>query len=968
MQEETDVPEALNMQLSVALVAVCFFVFRSKSEEDRHRPVQLDHRPVQLDHRPVQLDHRPVQLDHRPVRLDDRPVRLDHRPVRLDHRPVRLDYSRISLVPEHIPYFLHNNRKVAKLCLKDPLCPFREAAKDKPRCWGYEKDCDPKKGFGFPVCTKVDTGWAHSLEEAQDVFWKQADFGYVKERLSEMKVLCKATRPVSPSLPLPHQDQSVLLCPHEDQSVLLCPHEDQSVLLCPPLSHQYQSVLLLPVCPPLSSSVPSGPVCPPLSSSVPSVPVCPPMSSSVPSVPVCPPLSHQYQSVLLCPPLSHQDQSVLLCPPLSHQYQSVLLCPPLSHQDQSVLLCPPLSHQYQSVLLCPPLSHQYQSVLLCPPLSHQYQSVLLCPPLSHQDQSVLLCPPLSHQYQSVLLCPPLSHQYQSVLLCPPLSHQYQSVLLCPPLSHQDQSVLLCPPLSHQYQSVLLCPPLSHQYQSVLLCPPLSHQYQSVLLCPHEDQSVLLCPHEDQSVLLCPISTSLSSSVPMRTSLSSSVPMRTSLFVCERGDSSLKCSSHTRFCKATNLYLDLRSPRRGHERYKDDFIQKGEIGGSCRLNKRGLEAAGEHQSPLQSWFAELQTFTELDFQPIDDQHCDIIIHKPTVFMKLDAGVNMYHHFCDFVNLYISQHINNSFSSDMDIVMWDTSHYGYGDLFSETWKAFSDFDIIHLKTYDSKQVCFKDVVFSLLPRMRYGLFYNTPLISHCSSDGLFRAFSQHVLHRLHVPLSSAQGRVRVTLLSRSTEHRRILNQETLVNALKTVPLLEVKVVDFKYKDVPFLQQLWISHNSDVFIAVHGAGLTHLLFLPDWAVVFELYNCEDESCYRDLARLRGVRYVTWQKMDKVFPQDKGHHPTLGDHPKFTNYTFDVEEFMRMVLEAAAYVTEHPRWKRRQVHDELPRPQRKSHRTLNRRRSTSRRDAAETPPRRRRDAAETPPRRRRDAAVTPP
>lgn len=32
--------------------------------------------------------------------------------------------------------------------------------------------------------------------------------------------------------------------------------------------------------------------------------------------------------------------------------------------------------------------------------------------------------------------------------------------------------------------------------------------------------------------------------------------------------------------------------------------------------------------------------------------------------------MYHHFCDFVNLYISQHINNSFSSDINIIMWDT----------------------------------------------------------------------------------------------------------------------------------------------------------------------------------------------------------------------------------------------------------------------------------------------------------
>ncbi len=32
--------------------------------------------------------------------------------------------------------------------------------------------------------------------------------------------------------------------------------------------------------------------------------------------------------------------------------------------------------------------------------------------------------------------------------------------------------------------------------------------------------------------------------------------------------------------------------------------------------------------------------------------------------------MYHHFCDYVNLYASQHMNNSFSQDINIVMWDT----------------------------------------------------------------------------------------------------------------------------------------------------------------------------------------------------------------------------------------------------------------------------------------------------------
>ncbi|KAK3513007.1 hypothetical protein QTP70_035181, partial [Hemibagrus guttatus] len=475
-----------------------------------------------------------------------------------------MNYSSVTLPDLHVPYFLHSNTHVARVCQDDPLCPFKDALSQKQSCWGYEKSCSPEHRFSFPTCTSADSAWASSVQTAQEIFWKQADFGYVKERLSEMKTLCT---PLTP-----------------------------------------------------------------------------------------------------------------------------------------------------------------------------------------------------------------------------------------------------------------------------------------------------------------------------------------------GESSLKCTRHMRYCRATNLYLDLRKPRRGHERFNEDFLQEGEVGGRCRMNSGALKAEGQHKSPLQSWFAELQTYSELDFHPIEDGHCDVIIERPTVFMKLDAGVNMYHHFCDFVNLYVSQHLNNSFSRDINIVMWDTSFYGYGDLFSETWQVFSDYDIIHLKTYDTKRVCFREAFFSLLPRMRYGLFYNTPLILNCQSEGMFRAFSQHVLHRLNIPQEGPKGdRIRVTLLARSTDYRRILNQQELINALKTVALFEVKLVDYKYKDMQFLEQVRMTHNSDIFIGIHGAGLTHLLFLPDWAVIFELYNCHDESCYRDLARLRGVHYLTWQRADKVFPQDKGHHPTLGDHPKFTNYTFDREEFMRLVMLAA-------------------------------------------------------------------
>lgn len=44
---------------------------------------------------------------------------------------------------------------------------------------------------------------ASSIQAAQELFWKQADFGYVRERLSEMKTLCKPSSPVSFPL-LPH--------------------------------------------------------------------------------------------------------------------------------------------------------------------------------------------------------------------------------------------------------------------------------------------------------------------------------------------------------------------------------------------------------------------------------------------------------------------------------------------------------------------------------------------------------------------------------------------------------------------------------------------------------------------------------------------------------------------------------------------------------------------------------------------
>lgn len=377
------------------------------------------------------------------------------------------------------------------------------------------------------------------------------------------------------------------------------------------------------------------------------------------------------------------------------------------------------------------------------------------------------------------------------------------------------------------------------------------------------------------------------------------------------DSFLECTKFTRFCRARNIIFDFNSLQNLPEpiRYRDDVVQEGEVGGHCKLDKSKLKKEGGHKSPLQSWFAELEHFTELSYRPIEQKKCDTIFTKPTFIMKLDAPVNMYHHFCDFLNLYASLHLNNSFTTDVFILIWDTIPYRSN--FEVIWKAFTKHPLLNLEKFKGKKVCFKDVVFPLLPRMIFGMYYNMPLIPGCYRSGLFHAFSKHILHKLNIKQDENSGKkIRITLLSRATTYRQILNENELISALKKNPDFIVRRESYT-RHTPFIQQLKISHNTDILIGMHGAGLTHMLFQPDWAVVFEIYHCDDRNCYLDLARLRGLKYITWEKMNLLYPEDEGHHPTLGAHAKFTNYAFDVEEFLRLVKIAADHVINHKSFK---------------------------------------------------------
>lgn len=189
-------------------------------------------------------------------------------------------------------------------------------------------------------------------------------------------------------------------------------------------------------------------------------------------------------------------------------------------------------------------------------------------------------------------------------------------------------------------------------------------------------------------------------------------------------SQLECTRYLRFCRGRNIVIDLSKLLQLPEpiKYRSDVLDYGMIGGfNCSLNKAALLQEHQHKSPLQSWYDELQHYTVYK----NNSDCDIVLKKPTFIMKLDATVNMYHHFCDFVNLYASLHLNNSFSTDNHILIWDTMPYRGN--FAVVAKAFTKNPVLSLGPLKGKKICLVDAVFPLLPRMVFGKIKSTANLS-------------------------------------------------------------------------------------------------------------------------------------------------------------------------------------------------------------------------------------------------
>jgi len=130
--------------------------------------------------------------------------------------------------------------------------------------------------------------------------------------------------------------------------------------------------------------------------------------------------------------------------------------------------------------------------------------------------------------------------------------------------------------------------------------------------------------------------------------------------------------------------------------------------------------------------------------------------------------------------------------------------------------------------------------------------------CVKSELTTTFVQRVLdfYDLKAPEGSGEQPLVVTYLNR-TGSRQLRDFGGMVERLQgKYPLVEMQLIELE--DMAHREQLQIIRKTDILVGVHGAGLTHTLFLPPSATVAEIRPPNvDYWGFRNLAKIGGHQY---------------------------------------------------------------------------------------------------------------
>lgn len=241
--------------------------------------------------------------------------------------------------------------------------------------------------------------------------------------------------------------------------------------------------------------------------------------------------------------------------------------------------------------------------------------------------------------------------------------------------------------------------------------------------------------------------------------------------------------------------------------------------------------------------------------------------------------------------------------------------------ELWTLFTHHKPVRMKEImaDSAQAHFFQThphnIIVPLPGASNTLWQNDWEERDCHQATLLKIFVRRVMKHYGLEYQTATGNmvktkqkdIILTFVNR-TGTRKLLNQTSLLNAIeKKYAYVTVQSIDFA--TISFPEQLRLIQETDILVGVHGAGLTHTMFMREGAgaVVEILPDGMLYKGFRNLAVMTGHQYLT-ATADLEQKNEERHD--LGNSPQsrgirnidwhFADVSMDEETFVKLIDDA--------------------------------------------------------------------
>lgn len=253
---------------------------------------------------------------------------------------------------------------------------------------------------------------------------------------------------------------------------------------------------------------------------------------------------------------------------------------------------------------------------------------------------------------------------------------------------------------------------------------------------------------------------------------------------------------------------------------------------------------------------------------------------TVAINRYEYANLYHTMTDFYNIFLLTSFLGKDPSESRVLLMDSHPEGSLDgIWSTLFGAVTR--VGHLKSC----VTFEELLWATLS-------YNNLMNKHdLPSLPLVTEFKNFYLERhkvdSHHRLNCSRVNVLVIWRHDYVAHprnptgvvsRKIHNEDEVLKTLLQFPDLIVKAEQIDLYSMK--KQLELVSQTDILMGMHGAGLSHTLFLPPHAGLIEFYPSEGDVSnihFRAMAKWRQLRYLKWQNSepDNEYPNQSASIP---------------------------------------------------------------------------------------------